>query len=651
MRTRKYLEAMHTGRSSTSIVFGLSTVLYACATAPAPPGPAPAVASVPDSAAVESLVVGRLPEVDSVLGPLDIRVVYPAEGAIIQASDSTFMFGSTGSGDARLTINGAPVDVAPNGAWLAWVALPPDSVMRFELHATTARDARNAVLTARRPRRFRPPVTGAWVDTNSLSPAGPVVMPEHEPVALRVRASPGAAVALVLSDGSRVPFVAETSLEELPWGIRAFGRDTAALQRTAPNDRYVGLLTDSMPLADSASGARLEVVLGTDTVRTAWPVSIARIPARGYAVELDDDPERTGATDGMVIGRALPGGTYHWFWPNGTRARATGRVGANLRLELAPGIEAWVPVAEARLLPGQPAPRPVVGSVTMRETRDGIAVRIPLGVRAPYEVIEHESRLELVVYGGVGDVNWIRYGSAPELVRRTAWSQADPRGVVLDFDLAQPVWGFRTRWDHDDLILEIRRPPEIDRRAPLQGLKVLVDPGHPPGGATGPTGLREADANLAVALALRPMLEREGAQVVMTRTTDVAVALGERPRLAESLNADLLISIHNNALPDGVNPFTTSGTSVFYNHPRSIPLARAVQAALVQQLGVRDLGFGRGDLALVRPTWMPAILTEGLFMMVPEQESALRSEEGQRRYAAGVLSGVRTFLRDRASSR
>src|SRR5690606_4033351 len=100
--------------------------------------------------------------------------------------------------------------------------------------------------------------------------------------------------------------------------------------------------------------------------------------------------------------------------------------------------------------------------------------------------------------------------------------------------------------------------------------------------------------------------------------------------------------------PDGVNPLTNNGTSVFYNHPRSIPLAAAVQRALVSQLGLRDLGVGRGDLALVRPTWFPAILTEGLFMMVPEQEAALRTEEGRRRYASGVFQGIRAWLRERA---
>jgi N-acetylmuramoyl-L-alanine amidase len=119
--------------------------------------------------------------------------------------------------------------------------------------------------------------------------------------------------------------------------------------------------------------------------------------------------------------------------------------------------------------------------------------------------------------------------------------------------------------------------------------------------------------------------------------------------LADSVNAELLVSIHNNALPDGVNPYTNNGSSVFYNHPGSAPLAQAVQRALVRRLGVRDLGVGRGDLALVRPTWMPAILTEGLFMMIPEQEAALRSTEGQAAYALAVFEGIETFLRDVAS--
>jgi N-acetylmuramoyl-L-alanine amidase len=45
---------------------------------------------------------------------------------------------------------------------------------------------------------------------------------------------------------------------------------------------------------------------------------------------------------------------------------------------------------------------------------------------------------------------------------------------------------------------------------------------------------------------------------------------------------------------------------------------------------------------------MPAILTEGLFIMLPDQEAALRSDEGQARYAQGVYDGIEAFLRARA---
>jgi len=293
----------------------------------------------------------------------------------------------------------------------------------------------------------------------------------------------------------------------------------------------------------------------------------------------------------------------------------------------------------------------VVGSVVLSPRRDRIVIRVPVSRRVPFQVLESERSLALRLYGSAGNVNWMQYGMADSLVLRMAWAQSTAEEVTLTLDLAQPVWGYRTRWDDGDLLLEIRRPPLLDESNPLRGRLIAVDPGHPPAGSTGPTGLREAEANLAVSLQLRGLLEAAGARVLMTRTSDSVVELWPRVELAETAGADVLLSIHNNALPDGVNPFTNSGASVYYNQPRSIPLARAVQGALVQRLGVRDLGIGRGDLALVRATWMPSVLTEGLFMILPEQEAALRTSEGQRLYALAVFEGLRRFLRDRARDR
>src|SRR5437879_744018 len=66
----------------------------------------------------------ELPAVERVRGPLALRVVYPPPDAVLQIRDSSFLFGTAGTGDARVTIDGQPARVWPNGAWLAYVALP-----------------------------------------------------------------------------------------------------------------------------------------------------------------------------------------------------------------------------------------------------------------------------------------------------------------------------------------------------------------------------------------------------------------------------------------------------------------------------------------------------------------------------------------------
>src|SRR5688572_33243790 len=105
-------------------------------------------------------------------------------------------------------------------------------------------------------------------------------------------------------------------------------------------------------------------------------------------------------------------------------------------------------------------------------------------------------------------------------------------------------------------------------------------------------------------LALKPLLEAAGAHVIMTRTTNVFLELGDRTKMATDSNAHILLSVHNNAFPEGVNPFVSNGTSSYYYHPHSIDMAQSLQRHLLAELGLRDIGYGRADLAMVRPTWM-----------------------------------------------
>ncbi|HEY7194047.1 MAG TPA: N-acetylmuramoyl-L-alanine amidase [Gemmatimonadales bacterium] len=581
--------------------------------------------------------------------PLHITVVYPDTADPIQAQDSSFLFGSVGSGrgDVALTINGVAVPVSPRGTWLAWLPLPQDSLARFDIvaRAGTGPEQQETTFVAPIAQRYRPlPGAMVWIDTTSFTPTDSLAFPAGEGIRLSVRATPGAQVRLRM-EGTQDPiwFVPDTLPEEPAWGVRAFGTDTTAYRLPSAADRYVAWLP-ARPLCD----AILEVIVGADTARAVWPLVLDTLDrSHPLVVVLNDDTAHTGKSDSLTVGKAVPYGTYNWFFPLGTTSVATARYGGQTRLQLSRGAVAWVNSADAiPLAPNTPPPGGVVGSVRLASNPKSIVLRVPLPARVPFQVEEEDRSLTVRLYGVASDVSWMQHGGTDPYVTRMSYAQPASDEVTITLALGARVWGYRTRWSGRDLVLEIRRPPVIDSKRPLAGRTIVIDPGHPPVGAHGPSGLWEPVATLAVSKQVKALLEHEGATVLLTRTDSLPIDLFPRTRFAEQHDADLLVSIHANALPDGINPFVNNGTSVYYFHPRSAALARALDRALVAELGVRDLGMGRGDYALVRDPWFPSALTEGLFMMIPEQEALLASPEGQRRYARGVAKGIEDFLRE-----
>ena len=614
----------------------LASVVAGCAVSRAGSAPVPAAAGTAPS---ESL---------------QVTVAYPAPTDVLQSHDSAFLFGAVrgARGPVHLGINGQSVPVLPDGGWIAWLPLPDDTVAPFLLAATAGPDSSRTVVTAHIAPRFRPPTgRAAWIDTTSFMPVGTLALPAGEGVLLSVQAAPGASLRLVLPWGASVPLVPDTLPAEPAWSVRAFVADTAAYRLPPAAGRYLGWLPAAALCADGRTAcATLVVAAGGDTAAARWPLTITTVDMTfPQVVVLNDDTAHTGTTDSITPGRAVPHGTYNWFFPTGTVAVESGRWSDQVRLQLSRDAVAWVSASDVvALAPGTPPPRGVVGPVRLTSGPKSVTLRVPLPARLPFLVTERDRSVTVRLYGAASDINWMQYGGTDPLVRRMRYAQPAADEVTITLELSRRLWGYRTRLEGRDLLLEIRRPPRIDRARPLAGRIIVLDPGHPPLGARGPTGLWEPVATLAVARKAKTLLEHAGATVLLTRTDSTPLELYPRTRFAEQHDADVLVSIHANALPDGVNPFTNSGTSVYYFQPRSAALARALERALVAELGVRDLGMGRGDYALVRPTWMPAALTEGLFIMLPEQEAMLASEEGQGRYARGIVRGIEQFLRERA---
>ena len=70
---------------------------------------------------------------------------------MLTVRDSNFIFGSVGSGDAALRINGVAIPVWPNGAFMGWLAVPPDSAPRYEIVAGNKAGAARLSLPIRLP--------------------------------------------------------------------------------------------------------------------------------------------------------------------------------------------------------------------------------------------------------------------------------------------------------------------------------------------------------------------------------------------------------------------------------------------------------------------------------------------------------------------
>lgn len=204
---------------------------------------------------------------------------------------------------------------------------------------------------------------------------------------------------------------------------------------------------------------------------------------------------------------------------------------------------------------------------------------------------------------------------------------------------------------------------------------VVIDPGHDlransatepigPGSTTrkikdgGGThgvvsGLREAELNLRIALRLRPLLERAGVRVVMTRTKTAGTSMGNiaRARIANRSGAKLFLRIH----ADGSADPSARGTHTLYPalrrgwtddvYPASKRAAGIVQAELVRAIGFPDRGLQeRLDFTGFNWSDVPVILAELGFMTNPTEDRLLATGTYQRRAALGLCRGTLRFL-------
>lgn len=562
-----------------------------------------------------------------------IRLVHPADQAQLPALNQTYVCGSVPSG-GKVRINGRPVSVHPEGGFLTMIDLKPGPVeiqvelewkgKRYELTRTIQVAATPQLLPAK-------PLTIA-----AISPAVDQALWPGDEVTVVCSGSPGA---------------------EAYFGIEGVsGRIPLRESETMPG-RYQGVYR--IKADDRLRESAITVTLsdgGWGRVSQKAAGRLSLFPHE-QAVWAEVMTEGTVLRAGPALGPSDFGG-YLLFPPAGTRLQLTGQIGREYRVRLTATKTAWVTASHVRSLPPEtPSGLAVTGTVGTQVVPGGTLIRLPLSGKQPFKVTSDRlgRYLELEVYGAFSNTDWMKYPSGG-IIESLEWAQTDGETYCLRVEtLPGSWWGYDVRYEGQELVVELRTPPApVAGKSVLAGLTIALDAGHGAGtGAIGVTGLAEGDANLALAVKLGEKLSGLGARVIMTRPGAEDVAVAARPRIAWENRADLLLSLHNNSLGYGGNPFVRRGFGVYYFTPHSLELARAIHRAYRErfsadpQFKLPDDGLRYGNLALTRSPQMPAVLIESAYMIVPEEEAYLKQARFHEACAEAIIRGLEAYAKKR----
>ncbi|MBF0505969.1 MAG: N-acetylmuramoyl-L-alanine amidase [Nitrospirae bacterium] len=299
------------------------------------------------------------------------------------------------------------------------------------------------------------------------------------------------------------------------------------------------------------------------------------------------------------------------------------------------------------------------------------------------------------------------------LIKSVRLGQFDASTVRIVFDLATPGYDYKifNLEDPSRLIIDIfskssdkknQEPGNIEkpaepsgpvpnREASLIQRKIVIDAGHGghDSGAVGPTGLREKDVVLDIALRMRSIINSQYPiyKVILTRDSDVFVPLPERAKIANKNDADFFLSVHANASPNrkarGIETYLLNWTndeealrvaarenaisvkrmkqvqselgvilaSLDRDRKRdgSLNLAGNIQRSLIGEIKpqypkVADLGVKQALFYVLVDAQMPSALAEVSFISNPEEEKLLSDGAYRQKIAASLVDGINAYF-------
>lgn len=215
---------------------------------------------------------------------------------------------------------------------------------------------------------------------------------------------------------------------------------------------------------------------------------------------------------------------------------------------------------------------------------------------------------------------------------------------------------------------------------------VIIDPGHggKDPGAIGPTGLKEKEVTLGIALYLEKLLKGAGIPTYLTRSKDEFVYLEDRTNFANQKNGFVFVSLHANSVlnhrpsAEGVETFVLSSKYIGASardvadreniasraHPEldtdlaliiadleesanikySLDFADIIQEKLVEHLKLEDRGVKQAPFVVLKGANMVAVIVEVAFISNPKEETLLKNNEFKQKSAQALFEAIKYYI-------
>ena len=215
---------------------------------------------------------------------------------------------------------------------------------------------------------------------------------------------------------------------------------------------------------------------------------------------------------------------------------------------------------------------------------------------------------------------------------------------------------------------------------------VIIDPGHggKDPGAIGPTGLKEKDVTLGIALYLEKLLKGAGIPTYLTRSKDEFVYLENRTNFANQKNGFVFISLHANSVlnhrpsAEGIETFVLSSKYIGASardvadrenrasraHPEvdtdlaliiadleesanikySLDFADIVQKKLVNYLKLENRGVKQAPFVVLKGANMVAVIVEVGFISNPKEEKLLKTSKFREDAAQALFEAIKYYI-------